>query len=107
MSKAVCHNGILYLCGMIDPRDTKGATVQEQAREALNQIDKILQANNSDKNHILSALVHLKTMSDFAGFNEVWDNWVEFENAPARTCVESKMITDKILVEVTVTASVK
>ena len=39
------------------------------------------------------------------GFNEAWDAWVDPDNTPARACVEAKMATPAILVEIMVTAS--
>ena len=36
--------------------------------------------------------------------NEIWDAWVADGQAPARTCVESKLYTPDVLVEMTVTA---
>lgn len=45
-------------------------------------------------------------MVNFAGMNEVWDNWVEEGKRPARACVEAKMCREPILVEISVIAAV-
>ena len=36
--------------------------------------------------------------------NQVWDAWVADGHPPARTCVEAKLYTPEVLVEMTVTA---
>ncbi len=108
MSKAVSHNGILYLCGQTyyNPEEpTKN--VKEQTAQVLEKIEALLNKYGSDKNHILSATIYLKNIADFADMNSVWDAWVENGHEPARACVEANMAREEILVEITITAAQK
>ena len=50
-------------------------------------------------------MIFLKDIeNDYAGMNEVWDAWCADMQALPRTCVEAKMYTPDVLVEMTVVA---
>jgi len=105
MSRAVVHNGTVYLCGQTCGDADKN--IKEQTKIVLEKIEDLLNKYGSDKNHILSTSIYLKDMALFQEMNEVWDAWVENGFEPARACVEAKMAREEILVEMTVTAAVK
>jgi enamine deaminase RidA (YjgF/YER057c/UK114 family) len=105
MSRIVKHNGVIYLCGQVCKDATKGIT--EQTASMLEKVDELLAQAGSDKEHILSATIYVKTMDDFAGMNAVWDTWVPEGHAPARACVEASMARDVLLVEISVVAAQK
>lgn len=97
-------NGLLFAAGQTF---ADGQTIEEQAAGTLDKIEKLLEEHGSDKQHILSACVYLKDMSTFAQFNKIYDAWVTPGYQSTRTCVEAKMATDKILVEITIIAAKK
>ena len=104
MSKIVTCGDLVYLCGQTaggsDATDMAG-----QTSEALRRVDALLEEAGSDKSCILTALIHIKSMADFAAMNAVWDAWVPAGAAPARTTVEANLATPSILFEVTVVAA--
>ena len=104
MSRAVRHNGVLYLCGQTS---REGGDVQAQTRDVLAKIEELLHKYGSDKNHLLTATIYLKDMGDFAAMNEVWDAWVVDGNEPTRACVKAELASPSILVEIVVSAAVK
>ncbi len=104
MSKAVIHNGTLYLCGQTS---REGSDVKTQTRAILDNIEAMLAKYGSDKQHMLSATIYLKDISTFAQMNEIWDSWVEAGYEPARACVEAALAAESILVEVSLIAAVK
>ncbi len=104
-SKVVEHNGILYVSGLL--ANTKEGDISVQAKEALENITKAVERYGSDNDHILSCTVFLKHMSDFAGMNQVWENWVSKENQPTRACVEANLAAPEWLIEVAAVAVVK
>lgn len=104
MSRAVRHNGMLYLCGQTD---TTANDVQGQTKAVLAKIEDLLNKYGSDKDHILTATIYVKTMNDFAAMNEIWDAWVNNGFEPARACVQAEMARPEILVEIVVAAAVK
>ncbi len=104
MSKAVVHNGSAYLCGQVASERT--SDIGDQTRSTLNKIDEILKGIGTDRSRILSATIYLKSMSDYGGMNEVWDEWVPEACAPARACVKADMAAEDILVEISIIAAV-
>ncbi|CAD5260915.1 conserved hypothetical protein [Alteromonas sp. 38] len=105
MSRIVKHNGTIYLCGQVCADATQGIT--EQTQTMLDKVDTLLAQAGSDKEHILSATIYIKSMEYFAEMNAVWDNWVPEGQAPARACVTADMAREALLVEITVIAAEK
>lgn len=102
MSQAVIHNGIIYLAGQAGE---PGASVTDQTRGVLAQIDSLLERAGSDKTRILSAQIWLADMADFAEMNAVWDAWVPQGHTPARATGESALATPDYKVEIIVVAA--
>jgi enamine deaminase RidA (YjgF/YER057c/UK114 family) len=103
MSRIVKHNGTVYLCGQVCADATKSIT--EQTQTMLDKVEVLLVEAGSSKEHMLSATIYLKTMTDFAAMNTVWDAWVPLGFAPARACVQAAMARDVLLVEISVVAA--
>lgn len=103
MSQAVAHNGTIWLAGQVAQ---PGASVTEQTRAILANIDRLLAECGSDKTRLLSAQIWLSDMADFAEMNTIWDAWVAPGHAPARAAGESALATPDYKVEIIVTAAV-
>jgi enamine deaminase RidA (YjgF/YER057c/UK114 family) len=101
MSEAVCYNGIVWVAGQVG----EGATVGEQTRDCLAQIDRILAEAGTNKTRILSTQIWLADISTFAQMNAEWDAWVPAGHTPARATGEAKLAAPKYLVEIIVTAA--
>jgi enamine deaminase RidA (YjgF/YER057c/UK114 family) len=102
ISRSVKHGGIVYLCGVTpDP----AGSIAEQTRQVLRRIDRLLAAAGTNRSKLLSAQVWLADMSLFAAHNEVWNEWVDHENPPARACVQAGLFREGVLVEIMVTAA--
>lgn len=54
--------------------------------------------------HILTPTIHPRDMAELDAMNAVWAAWMPEGSAPARTTVEAKLATPRLLVEITVTA---
>ena len=102
LSPIVKHNGVIYLSGQLCSDETQG--IQHQTTTMLEKVDNLLEEAGSDKSHILSATLYLKSMHDYADLNSVWNDWLPDGCAPARACVEAKMARESLLVEVSVIA---
>ncbi|OPX55534.1 Enamine deaminase RidA, house cleaning of reactive enamine intermediates, YjgF/YER057c/UK114 family [Oceanospirillum multiglobuliferum] len=105
MSRAVVHNGTVYLCGQVAADRT--ADITGQTETMLAKVDTLLASVNSDREHILSATIYLKDMALFQEMNAVWDSWIPEGAAPARACVEARMASAELLVEISVVAAQK
>jgi enamine deaminase RidA (YjgF/YER057c/UK114 family) len=104
MSQAVIHGGIVYLAGQVG---TESAGIEEQTRQTLASIDKLLAATGSDKSHLLQATVWLADMADFPAFNALWEAWIDRENPPARSTGQVPMVSPGYKVEITIVAAVR
>ncbi|MGH8418558.1 MAG: RidA family protein [Pseudomonas sp.] len=104
MSQIVIHNGTVYLAGQVGDDMTAG--IEQQTREVLDNIERLLDLAGTDKSRILSVTIYLKDIdAHFAGMNSVWDTWLPKGVAPARATVEAKLCEPQILVELSVTAA--
>jgi len=72
MSEAVAYNGILWVAGQVGE---PGASVAEQTRQCLAEVDRILTEAGTDKTRILSAQIWLADIATFGDMNSVWDQW--------------------------------
>ena len=86
-SQAVKAAGLVFVSGTA-PNDPatgaiKGATVQEQTRQCLTNIQAILEEAGSSLDKIVSVTVVLADEDEFAGMNEEWLRWFP-ANPPAR-----------------------
>jgi enamine deaminase RidA (YjgF/YER057c/UK114 family) len=103
LSEASVFDGRIYCSGMI-PEDTS-ADVTGQVKQALAEIDALLARSGSDKSRILSAVIWLADIKDFAAMNAVWDAWVVPGQTPARATVEAKLNDPEMKVEIMVVAA--
>ena len=85
MSQMVIHGDTVYLAGQV-AQSAPGASVADQTRAILAQIDSLLAEAGTDKSKALTATIWLCSMDDFAEMNEVWDAWSAGGNAPCRAC---------------------
>lgn len=106
ISFATVHGGIVYVCGITaDPRKQLG-DVKQQTRAVLGQIDAVLAAAGTTKSKLLTAQVWLTDMDDFADHNDAWNEWVDADHPPVRTCVQSpRLWAPGLRVEIMVTAA--
>ena len=89
MSQIVVHNGTVYLAGQVG--EDMSAGVEQQTRETLAAIERLLEEAGTDKTRILSVTIYLKDIdADFEGMNRVWDQWLP-RGAPARATVEAAL----------------
>lgn len=103
MSKAVVHNGTVYLAGQV-PSDAS-ADMGGQTEQVLARIDDLLDAVGTSKEHLLSAQVWVSSMAEVEEMNAVWDAWVVPGRPPARAAVEARLRDPQWKVEIMVTAA--
>lgn len=102
MSQAVVHNGIAYLAGQVG---APGASVADQTRAVLAEVDRLLALAGTSKARLLTAQIWLADMGAFKEMNAVWDAWVDRDNPPARWTGEARLATPDHKVEIIVTAA--
>ena len=105
ISRAVVHNNIVYLAGIL-ALQKRGGTVAEQTRDILGMIDQLLAEAGTDKTRLLTANIFLADIRTAEEMNEVWDEWLPEGCAPARTTVEGRATSREHAVEIAVTAAI-
>ena len=103
MSQIVIHGDTVYLAGQVADDPTANITVQTQQITA--KIDKLLEEAGSDKSKMLTAQLWVSNIGHFAQMNEVWDSWVPEGHAPARACIEARLASPDLLVEIGIVAA--
>ena len=102
LSQAVEHGDTVYLAGIMAKdlsKDVKG-----QTREILDEIDRLLAKCGSNKSKVMQCHIWVTDIRNRAPMNEVWTEWVDKNNLPARACVEARLADPKALVEIMVIA---
>jgi enamine deaminase RidA (YjgF/YER057c/UK114 family) len=103
LSGAVEANGMVYLSGLT--ADKLPASVKEQSAEVLAKIDALLTVAGSSKSKIVSAMIWVTDIRYRDEFNEVWIDWIDPANPPARACVAAQLANPNVFVEVQVVAT--
>ena len=104
LSEASILGDRIHCSGMV-PEDTS-TDIGDQVRQVLGEIDSLLAKGGSDKTKILSAVIWLADIGDFAAMNEVWDAWAVPGRTPARATVEAKLADPKMKAEIMVVAAI-
>lgn len=103
MSQVVVHGQVAYLAGQTGDL---GEDLPSQVRSALAEVDRLLAAVGSSKSRILTAMIWLKDMSDFAAMNTVWEAWIDPAHPPARATGQASLADPGYQFEVVITAAV-
>lgn len=105
---AIIANGFVFVSGQTPEYpgtdEVVPGGIKEQTRQVMENIQSILQAAGSSMGDVVKVDVHLKDLADFAGFNDVYGQYVK-EPYPARITVQS-VLFEGVLLEVSVTALV-
>ena len=67
------HGNTVYIGGQV--ADDPSGDIQDQTRQILENIDRLLQSVGSDRGQVLSVRILLAHREDYAGLNQVWDQW--------------------------------
>jgi len=85
---------------------TASATIEEQTRRTLSELDRVLTELGSNRNRILSSTIYLARISDKPQMDVVWVEWIGFDKShwPQRACVGAAL-EGKTLVEIVLLAT--
>jgi enamine deaminase RidA (YjgF/YER057c/UK114 family) len=104
MSRIVVHGDTVYLAGLVADK-ARGKSVGEQTREILAMIDALLKQAGTDKSKLLQATIWLQDIRTVDEMNAVWDAWVAPGATPARACIEARLQSPALMVEIRVIAA--
>lgn len=103
LSEAAIAAGTVYLAGQVPERHPE-ADLEDQTREVLGHIDRLLAECGSSKQHLLSVQIFLADITDIARMNAVWDAWVAPGHTPPRATVQASLADPRWRIEVVVVA---
>jgi 2-iminobutanoate/2-iminopropanoate deaminase len=102
-SQAVKAGNLLFVSGQIpiDPQtgNLVAGGIQQQAKQVLTNIGKILEAAGSSLEQVVKTTVYICNMDDFPLVNETYQEFFRI-NPPARACVEVSRLPKDVIVEI-------
>jgi 2-iminobutanoate/2-iminopropanoate deaminase len=94
-----------FISGQIglDPEsgELAGAGLEEQARQVLRNLDRVLKGAGLGREHVMKTTVFLTDMDDFGALNEIYAGFFAgIFSLPARSCVAVKALPKGAKVEI-------
>lgn len=102
LSHAIVANGFVFASGQVgrDLATRKAADgVAAQTRQCLENLRTVLSAAGAGLEHVVKTTVFLREASHFAEMNAAYAAFFPTE-PPARSTVESRLMSDELLVEI-------
>lgn len=105
-SQAIVANGLVYTSGQIpiDPGSgiIEAVSIEAQTEQVIKNLAAVLEAAGSSLERVVKTTCFLKSISDFAAFNGIYEQY--FTGKPARSCVEVAALPKGALAEIEVIA---
>jgi 2-iminobutanoate/2-iminopropanoate deaminase len=105
-SVAVNYGNLIYTSGQI-PLDRQGnivgTDIKVQTRQTIENLKSILEENGSSIAQVIKTTVFLKDMNEFAGMNEVYNEYFA-DSAPARSTLEAARLPKDVKIEMDIIA---
>ena len=108
-SQAVVHDSVVYVAGQlpVDPKTSEKilTTIEAQTERVLKNIEAILIAAGSSKNHVLKTTVFITDIDHWSKVNKVYEEFFG-SHKPARAVVPVVTLHYGFLVEIDAVAAV-
>ncbi|WP_291765411.1 RidA family protein [Caldivirga sp. UBA161] len=104
-SHAVIANGLVFVSGQLGTVPGRDLSFEDQFRNAVGKISKILTEAGSSLDNVIKVTVYLADAKYFDTMNKLFSEY--FTSKPARTTVVTSMIDPRALIEIDVVAVVK
>jgi 2-iminobutanoate/2-iminopropanoate deaminase len=105
-SVAVNYGNMIFTSGQI-PLDRQGnivgTDIKEQTRQTIENLKNILEENGSSIDKVIKTTVYLKDITEFAGMNEVYNEYFA-DSAPARSTLEAARLPKDVKIEMDIVA---
>ena len=104
-SAAVKAGGLVYVAGTLgtDAKGVLSGDIKAQTKQTLDNINAALQKAGSSLANAASAIVYLKSQSDFAAMNEVYRTYWP-KDPPTRTTVVASLVRPEAIIEISMVA---
>jgi 2-iminobutanoate/2-iminopropanoate deaminase len=101
-SQCIEHKGILYLSGQL-PRDHETKiipeSIEEQTKQALANVETILNEADSSKNHVLQMRIYISNIDQWDKVNTIYADFFG-SHKPARSIVPTRELHFGCLIEI-------
>jgi 2-iminobutanoate/2-iminopropanoate deaminase len=105
-SVAVNYGNLIFTSGQI-PLDRQGnivgTDIKAQTKQTIENLKNILEENGSSIDKVIKTTVYLKDIAEFAGMNEVYNEYFE-DSAPARSTLEAARLPKNVKIEMDIIA---
>lgn len=100
-SQAIRTGNMVFVSGQIALASgvMQNANVESETRQAMKNIEAILQAAGLDFSHVVKTTIFLKSMNDFPKVNEIYASYFKTQ-PPARETVEVSRLPKDAMVEI-------
>ncbi len=102
-SQAVKANGFIFCSGQIainSEGELVEGTAAEQTEQVMENLSSVLMSAESDLLSVVKTTIYLTDMNDFQAVNEVYAEYFDGENKPARATVEVSNLPKGVKVEI-------
>jgi 2-iminobutanoate/2-iminopropanoate deaminase len=103
-SPAVKIGNFMFVSGQIGLDQETGLlrneSIEEETRQVLDNLMRILRSEGYDSSHVVSATVYLKNMNEYARMNLIYGGYFQEGNYPARATVEVSNLPRQANVEI-------
>ena len=108
-SAAISYGNFIFTSGQLglipESGEPAGEDIKSQTRQALKNVQSVLEAAGTNLSHVLKTTVFLRNMDDFAAMNEVYAEFFTDE-CPARSAVQVAKLPRGLAVEIEVIAAI-
>jgi 2-iminobutanoate/2-iminopropanoate deaminase len=108
-SQAVVHGGLVYVAGQLpikpNSQDKAVGGIEEQTEQVLANLEAVLRAANSGKDHVLKVTVYVADIALWGRVNAVYARFFG-EHRPARTVVPTRELHHGFQVEIDAIAAI-
>ncbi len=109
-SQATVSNGLIFVSGQLPivpgSKEKILGPIEDQTRQALQNVKAIVEAADSDLNHVLKVNIYLADGDDWGTVNQVFSNFFK-DHKPARAIVPVKTLHYGFKIEIEAIAEVK
>lgn len=102
-AQAVQLGNIIYTQAVpmnFDTGELVGTTIQEQTKQAMENLKATLTACGSSMDNIDKCSMHVTSRDYVAGMNEVYYTYFPADSTPARVCVIGQLVNPQMMVEI-------
>lgn len=107
-NQAVKAGGFVYVSGQIAlhpvSADLHLDNIEQETKLVLENLRAVLEAANSDLDHVVKTSIFLSSMDLFQSVNAVYAQYFDSKNAPARECVAVSTLPKNVNVEISAIA---